>query len=45
MKSSGSTKNDQAILAAASRVKAEGVGIDPPDNRGRIVTVRFVPST
>ncbi len=45
VKSSGNPTNDQAILTAASRIQAEGVGIDPPENRGRVVTVRFVPSS
>jgi len=43
-KSSGLAKNDQAILDAAARVQAEGVGV-PPDNRPRVVTVRFVPTS
>lgn len=45
VKSSGNAKNDQAILQAASRVQAEGLGIQPPEERGRIVKVRFTPSS
>jgi len=44
-RSSGSERNDQAILVAAQRVQSEGLGITPPEERGRIVTVRFVPSS
>ncbi|HBZ71084.1 MAG TPA: hypothetical protein DEP35_15665, partial [Deltaproteobacteria bacterium] len=44
-KSSGLPKNDEAILAAAARVQAEGLGTSPPENRPRVVTVRFIPSS
>lgn len=44
-RSSGSEKNDQAILASAQRVQSEGLGVTPPEERARIVTVRFVPSS
>jgi len=43
-KSSGLPKNDQAILEAAARVQAEGVG-PPPENHARRVTVRFIPTS
>jgi hypothetical protein len=45
VKSSGNAKNDQAILDAASHVQSEGVGVAPPENHARLVTVRFVPSS
>jgi len=45
VRSSGSQKNDEAILQAAARVQGEGVGITPPENHARVVTVRFVPSS
>lgn len=45
IRSSGNAHNDQAILQAAARVQAEGIGVQPPEERGRIVTVRFVPSS
>lgn len=44
-RSSGSERNDQAILASAQRVQSEGLGVTPPEERARIVTVRFVPSS
>jgi len=44
-KSSGLAKNDQAILEAAAHVQADGVGSPPPENRPRVVTVRFVPTS
>jgi len=45
VKSSGLGKNDAAILEAAARVQAEGIGSPPPQNHGRLVTVRFIPSS
>lgn len=42
--SSGNTNNDQAILVAAARVQSEGLGVVPPNDEARLVTVRFVPS-
>jgi hypothetical protein len=45
VKSSGLPKNDDAILAAAARVQAEGIGSPPPENHARLVTVRFIPSS
>jgi len=40
--SSGSSVNDQALLAAAEVVKQRGVGA-PPDSKARVVSVNFVP--
>ena len=45
VQSSGNAKNDQAILQAAAQVQSEGLGTEPPNQKGRIVTVRFVPSS
>jgi hypothetical protein len=45
VKSSGLQKNDAAILEAAARVQAEGIGSPPPQNHARLVTVRFIPSS
>jgi TonB family protein len=42
--SSGSPRNDQAILEAAAKVKTEGVST-PPESKPRVVTVRFTPSS
>jgi len=42
--SSGSPTNDQAILQAAQQVQTEGVSA-PPDGKGRVVTVRFIPTS
>jgi len=44
VKSSGSSRNDQAILSAAAQIQAEGLGA-PPGGKGRAVTVRFLPSS
>jgi len=44
LRSSGNAANDQAILEAAQQVQGEGVG-PPPDGKGRIVTVRFIPTS
>ena len=44
-KSSGLPKNDQAILEAAAHVQADGLGTPPPENRPRVVTVRFIPTS
>jgi TonB family protein len=41
-RSSGSGDQDQAILSAAAKVQAEGTAT-PPEGKGRVVTVRFVP--
>jgi len=40
--SSGSSVNDEALLAAAEVVKQKGVGT-PPDSKARVVSVNFVP--
>jgi hypothetical protein len=45
VRSSGLPKNDQAILEAAAHVQADGLGTPPPENRGRRVTVRFIPTS
>jgi TonB family protein len=44
LRSSGNAANDQAILEAAQQVKSEGVSA-PPDGKGRMVTVRFIPTS